>query len=160
MKQITKTKILRKVLVLAFLVVGLVVLESDSSSYASVIPCSEAWVNYYNADNTYYSARLLLFNNNPNSCGQVCASDPNPAQCQQNCQTNRQTALAQAEINLLSASEGTCAPETTNQCAEARYMANQCYIQYDSSGYQGDEEAAISAQYYACIAASKVDMCQ
>jgi hypothetical protein len=163
MKQTTKTKILRKVLVLAFLVVAFAAVGLDSSNCVNATTCYEAWANYYNADNAYYTARLSYINGSPTTCAEDCSSVTDPTarqQCIDNCQTTRATAYYSAQLDLFSKAEGTCTPETTNDCAEARYKANQCYINYDSTGYDGEEAAAIDAQYFACITASKVDSCQ
>lgn len=132
MKQIMKTKIPRKVLILAFLIVGLAAVELDSSSYVGATTCTQAFLNYTNADNTYYNARLSYINGAPTTCSQECASDPSPATCQQNCQTNRATAYYSAQLDLFEAAEGTCAPEPLYYtCADANQAAATCSSLYD-----------------------------
>ena len=165
MKQITKTKILRKVLILAFLVAGLVVVELNTSIYCSAIPCSEARQNYENADNAYYTARLSYFNGSPTTCAEDCSSITDPTakqQCINNCQTTRATAYYDAQLDLFGAAEGTCAPEGLYYtCAEANQAAYTCEVLYDPSRVTDpDEQAAVYAQYQACREASKVDTCQ
>ena len=165
MKQMMKTKIPRKLLILAFLVVGLVAVELDSSCYASAIPCNEAYLNYQNADNTYYSARLSYFNGSPTTCAQDCNGITDPtarANCESTCQTTRATAFYGAQLDLFEESEGTCAPEGLYySCGQAAQAASTCSSLYDSSGLTDQEEiAAVIAQYQACREASKVDTCQ
>ena len=165
MKQIMKTKILRKVLILAFLIVGLAAVELDSSSHVSATPptCSEAFQNYSNADNAYYTARLSYINGAPNTCAEACSGIIPYADCVSNCQTTRATAFYSTQLDLFEAAEGTCAPEPLYYtCADANQAAYSCYALYGDTSFLTDQDeiAAVQAQYQACRIASKVDTCQ
>lgn len=161
MKQITRTKILRKVLILAFLIVSLVIVGSDKGISVSADTCMDAFTEYINANTDYDVARVLYFYNDPTSCAAVCATDQNYAQCLYNCGQTRATNLANAQIGLLSAAYDTCTPITVDECAQARAMADSCIYLYDFSIYSDPEEAsAVAEQFSACRTASKVDSCQ
>lgn len=164
MKQITKTKILRKVLVLAFLVVGLIVVESNTTSYVSATPtCEEAYLSYVNADNAYYVARVSYFNGLPTTCAEDCDPITDPTakqQCIDNCQITRHTALADAELDLFELAGGTCTPETVEQCDLARERADTCSSLYQYYNYSDPEEMdAVYNQFTACMTASGINSC-
>lgn len=162
MKQ--KTKITRKVLILTFLLVSLVVVGSETTRYASATTCSEAYQNYLNADFTYYSARMLFFHDDPTTCAYECRNITDPVekqQCISDCEINRETAMYSAELDMFAKAEMTCAPETVEQCSQARQLADQCAIDYNYQSYSDpDESDAVYWQYVACIEASKIDTCQ
>lgn len=157
-----KINIFRKVLILTFLAVGLVVIiESNKSICVSASTCDEAFANYLNANSIYEIARLSYFYGTPISCQQECNVPNPPPNCIANCQINRRTALGAAELNLFSNALNTCAPLTVDECAQARGMAEQCLIEHNYPSYSAPEEAlAVYAQYSACRLASKVDSYQ
>lgn len=164
MKQITKTKILRKVLILTFLIVGLVIVAADKSNCVDADTCEDAMTEFHNAMATYDIALSSYYYGLPTTCDDECRTINDPTakqQCIDNCQTTRHTALAQADLNLFSAAGGTCTGFTIDQCARARDMADMCAVQYNYTAYTDPEESGyIYTQYSACREASKIDSCQ
>jgi hypothetical protein len=155
-------KELRGVLIAAILVVGLVTVLHESRRVQAV-DCDLAFQNYMNADATYEMARWSYFYGVPTTCDEDCSSDPNPATCVQNCQTNRYTDFGEAQIAMTSLALDTCTPFTLDQCAQARGMHDACLAQWDweSQTYTDPEEISAAAhRYMACRTASKIDTCQ
>lgn len=162
MKQIMKTKIARKVLVMAFLAVGLAAVLSDSSRPVGATLCSDAFTAYSNADFAYYTARVLYINGSPTTCAQNCSGNPNYSTCVSNCQTTRATDYYSAELDMFSKAGQTCAPEgIMYTCQDAVNAAAACVTLYDYNSYEDpDENWSVYNQYLACRQASKVDTCQ
>lgn len=161
MKRVATGKLLRAILIAIVLVVGLVSGISHKSSRVDAKSCDEALTDYFNADNTYYMARLSYFNGIPTTCQEDCQNSQNQTQCIENCRTNRRTALGNAEITLFDLAGDTCTPVTIDECAQARSMADDCLAQYNPNNYSDPEEAmAVSSEYWACREASKVDSCE
>ena len=162
MKQRTKGKLLRAVLLLTLLGIAFVsgdVLDKNRCVEAKT--CDEAFADYMNANDTYEIARISYFYGQPTSCDQECQGRSDYDQCVSDCEIRRQTALANAEIGLFSAAGATCTPVTVDQCAQARSTADGCATQYPYLDYSDlDERLAVYSQYSACWTASKVDSCQ
>lgn len=162
MKQKLTSKVLRAVLIAAVLVIGLASSDTlDKSSCVFAKDCYEAMDDYFNANSTYEIACVSYFYGQPTTCQQECQGNPNPTQCINDCQINRQTALGNAEIGLFSLAMDTCTPLALEQCAEARSMADACSVQHPYLDYSDlDERLAVYQQYSACREASKIDTCQ
>jgi hypothetical protein len=159
MKSRATSKVSRAVLIAAVLVVCLVNGTPDKSGSAGAFSCYEAVVNFHNSMMNYESARISLFYNQPRSCEDECGWWN--LTCIDECKQTRQTTLAQEQLGLFAASLLTCAPETPDQCAQARAMRDGCEAQYDPSQYPTLEEAlAVWAQRSACMEASKVHFCE
>jgi hypothetical protein len=159
MKSKATSKVLRVVLITAVLVVGLVIGTLDKSGRVHAQSCYESMVAFHNANTGYYTARISYFYGQPTTCEQDCGWGN--TQCIEDCQQTRQTVLAQSELTLFSSALYTCQPESVDQCAQARQMADQCDAQYDPSNYSNPEEyLAEWSQLSACRLASKIDMCQ
>ncbi len=163
MKQITKSKIFRKVLILTFLIVSFVIVDADKNNCVSAKTCEEAFIDYVNADTNYEVARYSYFYNQPTSCATQCANDPNPMACEQTCQTNRATTLAYATIDLLGSANETCMPASPNECAQARGRVDACLLELESAVYDVndlEETQAVFTRYEACLAANDLSSCQ
>lgn len=163
MKQLTKTRILRKVLILTFLIAGIVIVASEKSICVGATTCEDAFNTFTNANWAYSDAFQSNYYGNPTTCQQDCSSLPldERAQCITDCQTTRLTALGAAGIGLFSAAWATCTPATVEACDLARTMADTCTLQYNYADYPDPDQAgAIYAQYSSCRLASKIDSCQ
>ena len=165
MKQITKTNIPRKVLILTFLIVGLVIVATDKSNCVDAGTCDDRMDEFHNAMATYDIALSSYFYGLPTTCAYDCRTINDPTarqQCIDECQITRHTALAAADIDLFSAAGATCTPFTIPQCSLAQEMANQCLSQYNYTNYFSNPEEFdyIYTQYSACREASKIDSCQ
>ncbi|MDX6446606.1 MAG: hypothetical protein QOH71_3680 [Blastocatellia bacterium] len=133
----------------------------DKSGCVDAKTCDEAMADYFNANSTYFTARVSYFYGEPTTCQQDCQGSQNPTQCVNDCQINRHTELGNAEMGLFSLALDTCTPISMEQCAQARAMADDCVAQYDLSQYSDlEERLAVSAQLMACREASKIDSCQ
>jgi len=160
MKSKATSRVLRAVLIAAVLVVVLVGGAPDKSGRAHATSCYEAMVSFHNANTGYDTARISYFYGQPTTCEQEPCWGWWPG-CIEECQQTRQTLLAQAELTLFGASLLTCTPETVDQCAQARAMADQCDAQYDPGQYATPEEyMAVWSQLSACREASKIHMCE
>ncbi len=167
MKSKATGRVLRAVLLGAVLVAGLVIGAPDESGRAHATSCYEAMVSFHNANVGYESARISYFYSEPTSCLQDC-KDSNPTAdsstltlCEGDCQTSRYTRLNHAGSTLFGASLLTCTPETVDQCAQARAMADQCDALYNPGNYSTPEEyMAVWSQLSACREASKIHMCE
>lgn len=161
MKQKATSKVLRAILIAVVLVVALVGSgQLDKSRYVSATTCGAAMSDFFVANSTYETARYSYFYNQPTSCSDDCngSSDPH---CIPNCFITRATAMANAEIGMLSLAVDTCTPVSIEQCDEARAMYEACVIQYDPDQYPTMEERlAVTSQLMACREASKIDTCQ
>lgn len=173
MKQITKTKTLRRVMILTFLIVGLAAMKFNSNNYVqaapSILPCSTAESDYFNADIIYDNSFVSVFYDNPTSCADDCApklqiSPTAYNNCLTDCNTTRRTNLGNAGIDLLSkaASLASCKIEQPDFCENARSAAAGCSIQYDYLSYPlgSEESTAVYVQYTSCRTASGIDHCQ
>ena len=168
MKSKATSKVLRAGLIAAVLVVGLVSGTPDKSGRAHATSCYEAMVSFHNANAGYDTARVSYFYGQPTTCRDDCVAQ-NPTnthstvidQCVEDCGTFRHTAFGEAQTTLFSSSLLTCQPETVDQCAQARAMADQCDAQYDPGQYATPEEyLAVWSQLSACREASKIHMCE
>lgn len=166
MKQTAKTKILRKVLFLAFLIAGFVAVELDTSSYASAKTCVEAWNDHVTAGYNYESARMLYFYNEPNTCQAECAaregsSTPGYYACVADCPSARYAALQNAEQGMFDTASDTCTPVAMEECTGAQQKLADCGIQYDYSSITDTAERfSVQRAYMACRSATKIDSCQ
>lgn len=162
MKQLTK-KIVRKVLILTFLIVGMAIVWSENSSCVEAETCQDVFNTFTNANWAYSAAFASNYYGTPTTCQQDCAGRPpnEQAQCVTDCQITRLTTLASANIGLFSAAWATCTPATVDQCDQARAMRDTCVANYNFLDYPDQEESlAIYAQYSACILASKIGSCE
>ena len=160
MKRKATHKVLRRVLMVAILVVGLVTGALHKSRRVNAVDCDLAFQNYMNADTTYEIARWSYFYGVPTTCTQDCltSTDPN---CVTNCEIDRYTALGEAQIGMFSLALNTCTPLTLDQCSQARSMVDMCRFQFFSQTYSDPEEFSAAAdRYMACWEASKIDSCQ
>lgn len=157
-------KIPRKGLVLALTLVGLALLGSSRPAGVHATTCEEAYYQYAMADWAYDTARISWFYNSPTTCQEDCAGKQGQefTQCVAECRTNRQTALADASVNLGAKSLATCEPATVDECDQARSMFDGCVATYDYLSYaaDSDERWAVYEQFAACREASKIDHCQ
>ena len=168
MKSKATSKVLRAVLIAAVLVAGLVSGTPDKSGRVHAMSCYESMVAFHNANTGYYTARVSYFYGQPTTCRDDCVAQNPPNtnstvidQCVEDCGTIRYTAFGAAQTTLFGAALFTCAPETVDQCAQARQMADQCDAEYDPGNYATTEEyLAVWSQLSACRLASKVDMCE
>ena len=168
MKSKATSKVLRAVLIAAVLFVGLVSGTLDKSGRVHAQSCYDSMVAFHNANAGYDTARISYFYSQPTSCWEDCITQNPPNtnstvidQCVGDCNTIRHTTFAEAQTTLFGTSLLTCSPETVDQCAQARAMADQCDAQYDPGQYSTLEEyLAVWSQLSACRLASKVDMCQ
>ena len=164
-------KVLSAVLIATVLVIGLAssALDPlDKSRTASAWGCYESMVAFHNANMGYHTARVSYFYDEPTTCLSDCINQ-NPwytpwsviLECEEDCYVTRYTTLGQSDLTLWSASLFTCAPETVDQCVQARQMRDQCYGQYDPNNYSNPEEyLAEWSQLSACLMASKVHYCE
>lgn len=162
-----RTNILRKVLILTFLIVGLVIVATNKNICVDADTCEDAMTEFHNAMATYDIALRSYFYGSPTTCAQDCGASFTPGttaynNCVNNCQTTRHTALAAADLDLFSAAGGTCTAFTIEQCSLARDMADMCAVQYNYMDYFSNPEEFdyIYTQYSACREASKIDSCQ
>lgn len=165
MKPKTPSKVLRVFLIATVLVAVLATSALDTldkSRSTAGQSCYEAMVNFHNAMMGYETARISYYYNQPTTCAQDCWAQSNPTQaCIDACEQARLTSLGEADLNLFSASLVTCAPESPDQCAQARAMADSCYAQYNPGNYATTEEyLTVWPLLSACITASRIDACQ
>lgn len=168
MKSKATSKVLRAVLIAAVLVVGLIIGTPDKSGRAHATSCYESMVAFHNANTGYDTARISYFYGQPTTCRDDCVAQNPPNthstvidQCVEDCGTIRYTTFGEAQLTLFSSSLLTCQPETVDQCAQARAMADQCDAQYDPGQYATPEEyMAVWSQLSACREASKIHMCE
>ncbi len=85
MKQKIKIKILRKVLVLSFLIVSLIIVGANQGNSVNAGTCDEAFLDFINEDNAYEIARYSYFYGIPTTCSQDCQGSSNPNQCEYEC---------------------------------------------------------------------------
>ena len=167
MKSRATSKVLRAVLIAAVLVVCLAsgALDTlDKSRSTGATDCYTTMVNFHNAMMDYETTRIEIFYNpfnnplyNP-TCGDQCGGD---STCFAACIEGRDGPLEIKGLTLFSVSLLTCAPETVDQCAQARAMRDGCEAQYDPFQYPTLEEAlAVWPQRSACMEASKVHFCE
>lgn len=165
MKQITRTKTLRKVLILTFLIAGLIIVAVDRSNCVEAGTCDDRMYEFHNAMATYDIALRSYYYGSPTTCQEDCQGITDPTarqQCIDDCRTTRRTTLAQADLDLFAAAGATCTPLTIEECSQAQSMADQCLAQYYYPDYFSNPEEFdyIYTQYSACREASKIDSCQ
>jgi hypothetical protein len=161
MRHKATSRVLRAILIVVVLVIALVGGNPlDKSGYVNAKTCWDAMNDFYIANNTYEIARYSYFYDQPTTCNQDCYPNTD-AQCVIDCYIGRATAMANADVAMLSLAVDTCTPMTIDQCAEARATYDGCLAQYDPSQYPTIEERlAVSEQLMACREASKIDTCQ
>lgn len=153
-------RILRKFLVLTFLVVGLVMVNSyNTTSASSNMNCSLNWSQWEAASDEWDSSYQSYYRNNPTSCLDECVNSPTLITCLNNCETARYERFAWASSITLVKAQATCAPLPQPDQCQAAFMAHQmCLLKYNPYDITDPEElGALSDARTTCIEAAKYD---